>query len=114
MGRYVKGRVSYIYSFRGDAYPPDMSYLLRVSLLDRDFPPRRQGEVYCAGGGSYIEGNIIFSGKHCQSIGANFIGNIAIGGDPIGADDNAVDLRLIHKIASHGIGDQGNRDTLLL
>ena len=52
-------------------------------------------------------------GQHRHRIRADLVGDIAIGGNAIGADDDAVDFAAAHQMARHVVGDQRHRDTVL-
>ena len=69
-----------------------MGYLLRASLFNGYLIAGGNLGVNGGGGGGDIEGDIMFFSQHGQGIGADFIGRIAVSGNAVGADDDAVNL----------------------
>ncbi len=51
--------------------------------------------------------------EHGDHIGADLVGDIAVGGYPVGADDDRIDLAAGHQVTGHAVGDQCHRDAIL-
>ena len=113
MGGDIEGGVGDI-TIRDDADAPDMGDFFGFALLDGDFNAGFQGGVDGGGGGGHIKWDTVLFGQHGHGVGADFVSRIAISGDSVSADDDAVNLALIHKVAGHRIGNQGDRDARFL
>jgi hypothetical protein len=55
---------------------------------------------------------VVGAGQRLE-IGADLVGDVAVGGDAVGADDHRVDLALAHQDAGGVVGDQGVRHAVL-
>ena len=55
----------------------------------------------------------MFLCQHGKHVSADLVGDIAVSGDAIGADDNCADLTLLHHGTSHIVGNYGGRNTVL-
>ena len=49
-------------------------------------------------------------GQQGDAVGADLVGRVAVGGDPVGADDDQLDLALLHHLGGHVVADQGDGD----
>ncbi len=47
------------------------------------------------------------SGQHRQAVGADLVGEVAVQGDPIGANEYRIDSTALHQHCRHAVGDQG-------
>ncbi len=47
-------------------------------------------------------------------VGADLVGDVAVGGGAVGAHDDAVDETRLHHVTDHVVGDQGRGDVLFL
>ena len=73
-----------------------------------------QGQVNGAGGRGDVERDAVFFGEDGQGVGANLVGSVAVGGNAVGAGDDAGNLALPHQDAGGGIGHQRGRNAQLL
>ena len=48
--------------------------------------------------------------EHRQRICADLVGDVAVGGDAIGADDHEVDVARAHQRRGRAVGDEGGVD----
>ena len=71
-------------------------------------------EIDAADGRGDEEGDFVVAGEDGDAERADFVGDIAIGGDAVGADDDGVDLALLHDSGGHAVADDGHGDTVLL
>src|SRR3990172_6831487 len=88
-GRYqlvisdIESGVQDAHSPRRDRAAEDMGYLPRISLLDRDFSPRRTIEINGRGGTSHIKRDVVAPRQHGDAVGSDLIGYVAVGGHPV-------------------------------
>ena len=52
-------------------------------------------------------------GGHRQHEGTDLVGNIAVCGDPVRADNDAIDQTVGHEVTTHAIGDKFDRKVVL-
>ena len=60
-----------------------------------------------------VERDAVLLGQHRHAVGADLVGDVAVGGDAIGADDDEVDRALAHQRAGHVVGDDRRVDAVL-
>ena len=77
-----------------------------LALLDRDRLAVRRGEVDRADRRGDEERDAVARGEHGQRVRPDLVRGVAVGGDPVGADDDDVDLAARHQVAGGDIGDQ--------
>src|SRR5690554_503520 len=75
-------------------------------LLDGDMRSVRQGSIYCGKRSRDIKRQTVPAGKDRQSISADFINHITIGGNTVGAGDNRLHQPFLHYIPGGIVGDQ--------
>ena len=63
---------------------------LAVALFDGDLGAGGKGEVDAAGGGGDEEGEAEVLGEDGDAEGADLVGDVAVGGDAVGADDDGL------------------------
>ncbi len=51
-------------------------------------------------------------GEHRHAVGADLVGDVAVGGNPIGADHHEIDLPELHHRRGHVVGDHGGVDAV--
>ena len=86
----------------------------RVALLDRDARSVGQRQVEGARRRRDVERDPVRLGEQGHAVGADLVGGVAVGGDPIGADDDRLDLAFLHDLGGHVVADQGDRDAAVL
>ena len=93
-----------------------MRHLARVALLDGDRRPVGEGQVERAGRGGDVERDAVGPGEQGHAVGPDLVGGVAVGGDPVGPDDDEVDLVLagelfdavdVGQVAGDVVGDLG-------
>src|SRR5207248_2305349 len=82
--------------------------LARVALLDGYLLARGEREVDRGDGRGDVEGNRVLARQHRDHVGADLVGRVAVGGDAVGPDDDAVHLALLQNVPGHAIGDDGD------
>ena len=60
-----------------------------------------------------MEGNVMMICQNCKGIGADLIGKIAICGDPIRTDEDAINFSLAHEQGCHAVANEGIGDAVL-
>src|SRR4051794_4657361 len=61
-----------------------------------------------------IERDIVFFGQNSQAVGTDFVCDVAIGGDPVGSDNNASNAAASQEVPGHIVGDQSCFDAITL
>ena len=89
-----------------------MGHLAGVALLDRNRGAVRRGEVDGRQRCGHIERNLVRVRHHRDRIGADLVGEVAVGRDAIRADDDEVDVAALHERPGHALGDDGRRDVI--
>jgi hypothetical protein len=56
----------------------------------------------------------VLAGEDGHHVGADLVGRVAVGGDAVCADDDAVDLAALHDVPGHVVGDDGDGNLVLL
>jgi hypothetical protein len=69
----------------------DMGHFRGGTFLDGNAVARRQRQVEGGNGSRHEERHIVFLGKHSNRIRPDLVGDVAVGGDPIGAHHHAAD-----------------------
>ncbi len=112
-GRDVERRVEGLDTVRRDAAAPHPADLVAVALLDRDRGAGRAGEVERRGRRGHHERHAVARGEHRERVGADLVGDRAVGGDPVGAHDHAVDPAAGQEGRRRRVGQQGDGDAVL-
>ena len=60
------------------------------------------------GGGADVEGDAVVFCKDGDARGADFVGDVAVGGDAVAADEYGVDPAILHDGGCHVVADEGN------
>ena len=69
-------------------------------------------EVYGRNGRCYVKGDPMFFRQHRNGVGADFVGDIAIGGDAICANDHGINFSQPHHCSGHVVGDERGRNAI--
>ena len=64
-------------------------------------------------GGRDVEGNVVFPCQDGQPVGTDFVGHVAVGGNSVGAYDDAVDVLLPQDRRRHAVADHRNVNAAL-
>ena len=65
-----------------------------------------QVEVNGAGGHDGVEGDAVFFGQNGYLVRADFVGDIAVGGGAVTADQDEIDFAPAHEVPGGVIGDE--------
>ncbi len=85
--------------------------LASLTLLDGNGRAIGDRQVERARWGRDVEGNAMGTGQQGHAVGADLVGRVAIGRDPVGSDDDFLDLAFPHHLRGHVVADQGDRDS---
>ena len=81
------------------------------ALLDRRWPPRRASRGRPSVVGAHdVERDAVARRQHGQRVGADLVGRVAVGRDPVRPDEDDVDLAAGHQVPGGHVGDQRVRD----
>lgn len=87
---------------------PHFGDFLCGALFDVDVRARGGGEVDGGGGGTDVEGDAVVLGEDGDPGGADLVGNIAVCGDAVTADEDGVDPAVFHDGGCHVVADEGD------
>ena len=108
--RDVEGGVADLGAGRRDADAAELEDLVGAALLDRDRGAVRRREVDRAGRRADVERDAVAGRQHGQRVGADLVRGVAVGRDPVRADEHDVDLAACHQVPGGHVGDQRVRD----
>src|SRR5581483_11364699 len=91
----------------GEAGAGDDRHLVGVAVLDGNGGAGGARLVDGGCGGGHVEGDAMVVSQHGERVGADLVGHVAVGGHPVGADDDAVDLTRRHEATGGHVGDDG-------
>src|SRR5215204_4630366 len=91
-----------------------MRDLARVALFDGNLVAGGEREVNGRDGRGDVEGDVMLARQHRHHVGADLVGRVAVGGDAVGSDDDAVYLAPLHHVTGHVVGDDGDGNLVLL
>ncbi len=93
-------------TFGGGCTAQSVRDLAGVALLDRDQIAAGERQVERARRCGDVERDVVRPGEQGDAIGADLVCGVAVGGDPVGADDDELDLALLHDLGGHVVADQ--------
>src|SRR3982074_2876241 len=64
-------------------------------------------------GGGDVEGDVVFFCEDGDAVGADLVGDVAVGGDAVCADDDGLDAALQHERGGHVVAEDGGGDVVL-
>src|SRR6266702_3237976 len=96
-GGDVDGGVFDAYAVWGHLLAVGVGDFGRGALFDGDEVAVRGGEVEGRPGGGDVVGNGVLLCEDGHAVGADLVGDVAVGGDAVGADDDGLDAALAHE-----------------
>ena len=103
----VKRWVIHLHALRGHAFlVPHVGDFLCRALFDVDIGASGGVHVDCGGGGADVERDAVVFGEDGDAGGTNFVGDVAVGGDAVAADEYGVDPAVFHDGGSHVVADE--------
>ena len=103
----IKRRIVYFYLLRCHAFLiPHVGDFLGGALFDVDVGACWGGEVDGGGGSADVEGDAVVFCKDGDARGANFVGDVAVGGNAVAADEDGVDPAVLHDGGCHVVADE--------
>src|SRR5581483_9623102 len=96
-----------------DGFSGKVRDLAGRALLDGNFAAIGCVNVNGREWGSHVERDAVFFGEHGNGVGADLVGNVAIGGNAVGADYDRADFSLLHDRSRHVVGDDGGGNAIL-
>ncbi len=84
------------------------------ALFDGNLIAACEAQIEGRNGSGDIKRNAVFFGQHGDRIGADFVGDIAIGSDAVGAHHDATNSAGMQEVAGHVVGDQSGGDVIVL
>ena len=105
----VERGVIHLYAVCGHALAvPHIGDFLRGALFDMDVAACGSGEVDGGGWGADVEGNAVVFGEDGDASCADLVGDIAVGGDTVTADEDGIDPAVLHDGGGHVVADEGD------
>ena len=106
---HIEGGVIDVYSLGSHAlFVPHVGDFLGRTLFDLDVPARGGGEVDGGTGSADVEGDAVVFGEDGDARGSDFVGDVAVGGDAVTADEDGVDPAVFHDGGCHVVADEGD------
>src|SRR5580698_365680 len=112
-GGDVEGGVGGVY-WRGQIDAGHVRDFFGAALLDGNLIAGVNGEIERGDRGGDVERNVVFFGQDGDAVGADFVGGVAVGGDAVGANYDGAYVSGAQEVADHVVGDQGQRDLVLM
>src|SRR5271156_4215816 len=97
-----------------DAHSGEARYFFFGALFDGNLIAGREGVVDGGKGRGYVKRHAIFTRDYRDSVGADFVRGIAVTRNSVSADYYGSDAAGLQEMADHVIGDQGERDAVLV
>ena len=95
--RNVKRRVIHLDSLRCHAFlVPHVGDFGGRTLFDADVSAGGGVQIDGGGGGANVEGDAVVFGEDGDAGGADLVGNVAVGGDAVTADEYSMDPAVLH------------------
>ena len=88
-----------------DLRPADVRHFAGAALFDRNVMAVGRRQVDGRERRGHVERNAVFAREDGHGVGADLVGGVAVGGDPIGADDHQIDPALPHEGSGHVVRD---------
>ena len=105
--RHVEGGVVALHLRQGHGlFIPQRLDLLRVPQLDGDVVPVGAVHVDGGGGPQHVDGDAVVLGQDGHAGGADLVGGVAVGGDPVAAHEAGLDPAVPHDDGGHVVADQ--------
>ena len=101
-----------LYTVCGHAFlVPHIGDFFRGALFDVDVGTCWGVHVNSGGGGADVEGDTVVFGEDGDAGGADLVGNIAVCGNTVAADEDSVDPTVFHDGGCHVVADEGDVHT---
>src|SRR5690348_10833494 len=94
----------------GHADAPYMRHFFLRAFFDRDVLARGNCEVERGDGRGDEKRHAVFAGENGDSVGADFVGGVAVASDAVGSDDYCANSAGLHKVTYHIVRDELERD----
>ena len=94
---YIKCGIVDVDTFRCHAlFVPHVGDFLGRTLFDADVGTGRGVQIDGGGGGADVERDSVVFGEDGDAGGANLVGNVAVGGDAVAADEYGMNPAVLH------------------
>ena len=87
---------------------PHVGDFLWWALFDMDVGTSGSGEVDGGGWGADVEGNAVVFGEDGDTGGSDLVGDVAVGGDTVTADEDGINPAVFHDGGCHVVTDEGD------
>src|SRR5580704_1517684 len=110
----IEGRVLYGSAFGRDWNSVNVRNLGCGALLDGNLVALGERQVQGRDRGGNVKRNAVFFGQDRHRVSADFIGDVSVGSDAIGAHHYATNAAGMEEVPCHVIGDQGCGNVVVL
>ena len=109
MIRYIKRWVIHVHALGRHAFLiPHVGDFLCGALFDVDVGAGWCVSIDGGGRGADVEGDAVVLGEDSDARGADFVRDVAVGGDAVTADEDGVDPAVFHDGGCHVVTDEGD------
>jgi hypothetical protein len=109
----VEGGVFDGYAVGGHLLAVGVGDLACVALFDRDAFAGGGLQVEGGPGGGNVEGDAVLFGEDGDAVGADLVGDVAVGGDAVSSDDDGLDAAPTHERRGHVVAEDSGGDVVL-
>src|SRR3990172_5699716 len=106
-GGYIEGRAVAVHVGWGRRRSEATADFIRVALLDGNPRTIGGGWVKRTTRSRDVERHAVGPGEDGDAVGADLVGHVAVGGDPVGPGDDQIDPARLHQRADHAVAQQG-------
>jgi len=110
-GGYIEGRAVAVHVGWGRRRSEATADFIRVALLDGNPRTIGGGWVKRTTRSRDVERHAVGPGEDGDAVGADLVGHVAVGGDPVGPGDDQIDPARLHQRADHAVAQQGDVET---
>ena len=86
----------------------------RAPLFNRNAAAIGQCQIESRNGRRHVKRNVVLLRQHRHAVGADLVGDVAIGGDPVRAHHDARDLAGMQKMPGHVVRNQCRGNAVML
>src|SRR5258706_528780 len=100
-GRHVERGILHANVFRRDRHTEHLGHFIGRALLYRDLIARVQRQVERGDRGGHVERHAVLFRQHGNGICADFVGDVSIGSDAVGAHHHTANFSRLQKMPGH-------------
>src|SRR5213593_154727 len=109
----IECRIEHRNAIRNDSNAPNVRHFNGVSLLDWNVGTVGNLQIQGRDRSGNVEWDLVLLRQHSQRIGSNLVRHVAVGSNPVRADNDGVNQSLPHERAGHIVGNDPNINVIL-